>query len=73
MSRRFDFDTAGVLDRLHARHNAIRPAAGEPGSLAEQANALSLFWDDPSRKYDRNAAWQAARALSMEHARRRER
>lgn len=48
-----------------------RPAANQPGTLAQQLECIDLFVVNPFRAIDREAAWQLARRLILPHARRR--
>jgi hypothetical protein len=45
------------------------PCWNEPGTLRQQYEIIDVYLDDPSRHIDRDAAWDAARALVLDHAR----
>jgi hypothetical protein len=47
----------------------VLPAIDQPGTAAEQLQAVEIFRADPTRKYHRPQAWLGARALSIEHVR----
>lgn len=47
----------------------VQPRADQPGTLGQQVEIVGLFLTDPSRKYDRQGAWDCARRLVLEHAR----
>lgn len=50
----------------------IRPHPTEPGTLREQLDAIALYLADPTRRHDPAGAWQMARRLVLDHARRRD-
>jgi hypothetical protein len=52
-----------------AINRTARPAANQPGTLAEQLEAIGLYLANPFRRIDRDAAWQLARRLAISHAR----
>jgi len=47
-----------------------RPTPEQPGTLAEQLEAIALYLANPTRRHDRAAAWELARRLAIPHARR---
>ena len=62
-----------TLRRWQARTlttTVVTPSPDQPGSYAEQLEILSLFWANPYRRIDRDAAWQLARRLVLAHVRR---
>mgnify|MGYP001319063259 CR=1 FL=1 len=46
-----------------------RPAAEQPGTFAEQFEAIGLFLATPWRRHDPREAWRLARSLAIPHAR----
>jgi hypothetical protein len=47
------------------------PAPEQPGTDLEQHWVIDCYLADPTRHYDPDGAWEAARKLNIEHARRR--
>jgi len=47
-----------------------KPSADQPGTLREQFESVDLFLSNPARAHNREAAWELARRLAIQHARR---
>ena len=51
------------------RGRQTKPSAAQPGTLAQQLDAVALYLADPARKHCRASAWSLARRLAIPHAR----
>ena len=47
-----------------------RIALDQPGTLSQQLMVIDCYLSDPTRLYDPAGAWEMARKLNIEHARR---
>jgi hypothetical protein len=63
-----------AYQRRHARQSRppnlrATPSPDQPGTLRQQLEVIDLYLSNPFRRIDRDAAWQLARRLVLQHAR----
>ena len=65
--------TLDSLETVLRPRQLIRPHHSVCGTMRQQLDAIDIYLDDPTRHRDPAGAWQMARRLVMQHARRLDR